>query len=82
MDARRDAVKIANLRNDHGGRSPIRKEFASIYSLDYELWNSTGLTYEDLGKTMCPFSDVKKAASRVRQWVQKGSLSNHAALPQ
>ena len=73
MDARWDAVMIANLRNDHGGRSPTREEFARIYSLAYEIWISGGLTYEDLGKIMCPFSDVKKAASRVWQWVQKGT---------
>ena len=81
MDARWDAVMVANLRNDQGGRRPTREEFAHIYSLAYEIWISTSFTYEDLGKMMCPFTDVKRAASRVWQWVQKGTLSNPATRP-
>ncbi len=81
MDARWDAVTVANLRNDHGGRRPTREEFARIYSLAYDIWISTSFTYEDLGKMMCPLTDVKRAASRVWQWVQKGSLRNPAARP-
>ena len=81
MDARWESVEKANLRNDHGGPSPTKEEYARIYSLAYEIWISTSFTYEDLGEVMCPFTDVKKAASRVWQWVQKGALSNLAARP-
>ena len=62
-------------------RHPTREEFARMYSLAYEIWISTSFTYEDLGKVMCPFTDVKKAASRVWNWVDKGALSNPAARP-
>ena len=79
MDARWDAATVANNWSDNGGRRPTREEFARIYSLAYEIWISTSFTYEDLGEVMCPFTDVKKAASRVWQWVKKGALTNPAA---
>ena len=81
MDARWDAATVANNWSDNGGRRPTREEFARIYSLAYEIWINTGFTYEYLGKLMCPFTDVKTAASRVWQWVQRGSLSNPEPVP-
>lgn len=75
MDARRDAVKVANDHSDNGGRRPTRREYDQVHSIAYAIWKRMPITYKELGAILCPQTDIDVASSRVWQWVRKGKPS-------
>ena len=81
MDARWDAVRKANLHNDHGGPRPTEEEYELIRSLAYELWRTLGINFTELGEILCLFTDIDVSRSRVWNWVDKGTRNNPAARP-
>ena len=91
MDTRWDAVRKANLHNDHGGPRPTEEEYELIYSLTDEIVRSLKTYFKDstyteindreLGQIMCSDTNIKVASSRVWQWRTKGRQRNPACHP-
>ena len=75
MDARWDAVRVANNWSDKGGRRPTDREFGQVRSLAYEVKTRRGLNDREVAEILCPFTDIDTARSRVWQWVRKGKAA-------